>query len=61
MKQLKQITEHFSQYAWFLRAEQTSYPKEFMLFADKYPYSEDHVIFDYEKTNKVRLRIQALQ
>lgn len=61
MNHIKKITTHFSIYPWFKKVESTSYKKEFLMYVDKYPYSEDQSIFEYEKLNKVRIRIHALQ
>lgn len=61
MKQIKEITDVFSKYDWFLRVESTAYKKEYIIFADKYPYSDDHIVFEYAKNNKLRLRIHSLR
>ena len=60
MNRLNHIKQHFSQYGWFDRVEKTAYKKEYVIFVNTYPYSQDIVIFDYERQNKIRLRIHAI-
>lgn len=60
MKKLEIITQHFQKYNWFVRIDETSYKNEFVIYTNKYPYTDDHLIHEYEKLNKVRLRIRTI-
>ena len=61
MNYIKKITKKFSIYDWFVKVESTSHKNEFMIFVDKYPYSKDNIFSEYEKENKIRIKIHALQ
>lgn len=61
MNYITKITKHFSKYKWFIKVEDTSYQNEFLIFVNKYPYSEDLSFVEYEKKNKIRIKIHALE
>lgn len=60
MNRIQHIKQYFSQYSWFTKVEKTTYKKEYLLFVSPYPYTQDSVIFNYEKQFKVRIKIQAI-
>lgn len=59
-KNLNNIKSHFSKYVWFDSAYATTYKNEYVIVVNSYPYSEDYLFTEYEKSNKVRIRIHPL-
>lgn len=59
-KTLNEIVSHFSKYAWYDSAYATTYQNEYVIIVKNYPYSDDHLFREYEKTKKVRIIIQPL-
>ena len=60
MKHLNRIKSHFSKYNWFDSVYATTYKNEYVIIVKTYPYTNDYLFGEYEKTNKVRIRIQTL-
>lgn len=59
-KKLKKINLDFTNQSWFDYAYATMYKNEYVIVVKKYPYTEEHLFFEYEKSNKVRIRIHTL-
>lgn len=59
-KNLDKIKLYFSKYNWYADAYETTYKNEYVIIVDNYPYTEDHLFFEYEKHNNVRIRIHPL-
>lgn len=59
-KQLDNIKLHFGTQPWFDHVYPTTYKNEYVIVVNRYPYTKDHLFFDYEKTNNVRIRIHTM-
>jgi hypothetical protein len=59
-KHMNSIKLHFSKYKWFNNIYSTTYKNEYVIIVNDYPYTEDHLFFEYEKLNNVRIRIHVL-
>ena len=59
-KHIDAIKLYFSKYNWFDDVYATTYKNEYVIIMDKYPYNEDYLFFEYEKLNKIRIRIHLL-
>lgn len=52
-RHLNKIKLHFGKQPWFDHVYPTTYKNEYVIVVNRYPYTEDHLFFDYEKTNNV--------
>lgn len=59
-KNIKRIQSHFSEYSWFDSVYATTYKNEYVIIVKTYPYNNDHLFSEYERNNKVRIRIHPL-
>lgn len=59
-KHINAIKLHFSKYNWFNDVYSTPYKDEYVIIVNTYLYSKEQLFFEYEKLNKVRIRIQLL-
>lgn len=59
-KKLDDINLHFGSHSWFDHVYPTSYKNEYVIVVKNYPYTQDHLFFEYEKINKVRIRIHLI-
>jgi hypothetical protein len=60
MSKLNDIKSFFCVFKWFVNAEISTYPNEFNMTVNKYPYMDDNIIFNYEKLHRVRIKIHEL-
>ena len=57
MKRIDQIKKMFGSKSWFHRIEQGSGNREFVIYSNGYPYTEDNKVYDYAKANKIKIKI----
>lgn len=59
-KPLKNIKLTFQHKTWYDNAYATSYKNEYVIVVKNYQYTEEHLFFEYERNNKVRIKIHTL-
>lgn len=59
-KKLNKLIFYFSKYTWYDNAYATTYQNEYVVIVKVYPYIDDYLFTEYEKNNKVRIKIHVL-
>ena len=57
MKRIDQIKQMFGSKSWFNRIECGCTNREFVIYSNGYPYTEDNNVYDYAKANKIKIKI----
>ena len=60
MKIIVKLTEKYKCFDWFNRIESTSHKNEYLLIVNYYPYNDENLLFNFEKINKIKLKIQSI-
>ena len=57
MKIIDQIRKKYGSRKWFHRIELGLSSREFVIYSNGYPYTEDGEVYDYAKLNKIKIKI----
>jgi hypothetical protein len=60
MKLVKLIEEKYGKRPWYNRLENGINKREFIIYANYYPYTEDSKVYDFAKSNKIKISIRPL-
>lgn len=60
MKHIDEIKKKFGSRPWFNRIERGIDRREYVIYSNFYPYTEDTVVYDYAKANKLKIKIIAI-
>jgi hypothetical protein len=60
MKLVELINKKFGKRSWFNRLENGFNKREFIIYANRYPYTEDDEVYKFAKKNKIKISIQSL-
>jgi hypothetical protein len=60
MKPIELITKTFGKRPWYNRLENGLNKREFIIYANYYPYTEDGKVYDFAKSNKIKISIRPL-
>lgn len=60
MKITKLIENKFSTRPWYNRLEPGLNKREFIIYANYYPYTEDQSVYDFAKSNKIKISVRIL-
>jgi hypothetical protein len=58
MKLVKLIEEKYGKRPWYNRLENGINKREFIIYANYYPYTEDSKVYDFAKSNKIKISIR---
>lgn len=60
MKLIELINKKFGKRSWFNRLENGYNKREFIIYANRYPYMEEAEVLKFAKLNKIKITIQPL-
>ena len=60
MKLIESINKKFGKRSWFNRIENGFNKREFIIYAHRYPYTEDDDVYKFAKQNKIKISIHVL-
>ena len=60
MKLVKLIEQKYSKRPWYNRIENGVNKREFIIYANYYPYTEDSTVYNFAKDNKIKISIRPL-
>ena len=60
MTLLELIKNTFGNLPWYNRIENGFNKREFIIYANYYPYTEDGKVYDFAKSNKIKISIRVL-
>lgn len=60
MKLNELIKNKFGKRPWFNRIEPGFNKREFVIYSNYYPYTEDGKVYDFAKSNKIKISIRPL-
>ena len=60
MKLIKLIEDKYGKRPWYNRLENGINKREFIIYANYYPYTEDGQVYDFAKSNKIKISIRPL-
>ena len=60
MKLLSLIEKAYGKRPWYNRIENGFNKREFIIYVNYYPYTEDGKVYDFAKSNKIKISIRAL-
>jgi hypothetical protein len=60
MKLIKLIEDKYGKRPWYNRLENGINKREFVIYANYYPYTEDGKVYDFAKSNKIKISIRPL-
>ena len=60
MKLVELINKKFGKRSWFNRLENGFNKREFIIYANRYPNTEDDEVYKFAKKNKIKISIQSL-
>jgi hypothetical protein len=60
MKLTEKISNKFRKSLWYNRLETGFNKREFIIYCNYYPYTEDGVVYDFAKKNKIKIIIRPI-
>lgn len=60
MKLIKLIEDKYGKRPWYNRLENGYNKREFIIYANYYPYTEDSKVQKFAKENKIKINIRPL-
>jgi hypothetical protein len=57
MKPIERIEKKFGSRPWFNRIERGGTNREYIIYSNGYPYTEDDSVYSYAKSNKIKIKI----
>jgi hypothetical protein len=60
MKLNKLIQAKYGKCPWYNRLENGYNKREFIIYANSYPYTEECDVYEFAKTNKIKISIHLL-
>ena len=60
MKTIDLIQKKFGKRSWYNRLENGFSKREFIIYANRYPYTEENEVYEFAKTNKIKISIRPL-
>jgi len=60
MKLIKLIEDKYGKRPWYNRLENGINKREFIIYANYYLYTEDGKVYDFAKSNKIKISIRPL-
>jgi len=60
MKLIKLIEDKYGKRPWYNRLENGINKREFIIYANYYPYTEDGKVYDFAKSNKIKISNRPL-
>jgi len=60
MKTFKLIQNKFGKQPWYNRVAKGTNKREFIIYTNTYPYTEEDVVYEFAKTNKIKISIHLL-
>ena len=60
MKLTEKISNEFRKRLWYNRLETGFNKREFIIYCNYYPYTEDGVVYDFAKKNKIKIIIRPI-
>jgi hypothetical protein len=60
MKTIDKIKKQYEKRKWFNRIENGFYKKEYIIYANYYPYTEDEEVLRFAKSMGIKISVKAL-
>jgi hypothetical protein len=60
MKTIDKIKKQYEKCKWFNRIENGFYKKEYVIYANYYPYTEDNDVLRFAKRMGIKISVKAL-
>lgn len=60
MKLTDRISNKFGKRVWYNRLELGFNKREFIIYSNYYPYTEEHRVYEFAKKNKIKISIRPI-